>query len=235
MRFWASLVFCLVWAVAAHAEAPLTVEDCGVPLSAMIDDEDNFANIGADAAKFRSVSAPKFLAGIGELCRGSAKHAALVASRVTNIVFRPAPGGEQDVTVYLLGKTLNIEFVDPVYHAAGFRKALATGLENGSVAKASFDCAKAATPAETLICSDGELASADQDLGEAYKAAAARAKADPAKLAALRAVQKDWVAGRDRDCLAGQAPTALDPDRPESKPVIACLTTATSARAKALQ
>ena len=235
MRFLASLVFCLLLAGAARAEAPFTVEGCGVPLSAKIEAEDDFVNIGADAAKFRTVSAPKFLAGIGELCRSSAKHQALVASRVTNIVFRPAPGGEQDITVYLLGKTLYLEVLDPAYHAAPFRKALATALEKGSVAKASFDCAKAATPVETLICSDGELASADQDLGEAYKAALARDKADPARLTALRAAQKEWVAGRDRDCLSGREPTALDPDRPESQPVIACLTAATNSRAEALQ
>jgi hypothetical protein len=135
MRIFASLVLCLVLAAgAARAQVPLTVEGCGAPLPAKIDNEDDFSNIGADAAQFRKVTAPKFLAAIGELCRSSPKHQALVASRVTSIVFSPAPGGEEDVTAYLLGKTLHLEIFDPAYHAGPFRKALAAALEKGPMA-----------------------------------------------------------------------------------------------------
>jgi hypothetical protein len=135
MRIFANLVFCLVLAAgAARAQAPLTVEGCGAPIPAKIENEADFANIGADPVQFRQGAAPKFLAAIGALCRTSPKHQALVASRVTSIVFTPAPGGEEDVTAYLLSKTLHLEIFDPAYHAGPFRKALAAALEKGPMA-----------------------------------------------------------------------------------------------------
>jgi hypothetical protein len=136
MRRFASLVFCLALAAgAARAQAPLTVEGCGAPLSAKIESEADFANIGADPAQFRTVAAPKFLAAIGAFCQGSPKQQALVASRVTGIVFTPAPGGEDDVTAYLLGKNLHLEILDPEYHAGPFRKVLAAALAKGPIAR----------------------------------------------------------------------------------------------------
>jgi uncharacterized protein YecT (DUF1311 family) len=214
--------------------AALPIEACGIGLAATIEDEANFANVGLDGAKFRRASAPKFLNVLGELCRTSPKHQALVASRVQSVVLRAAPGAD-DITVYLLGKTLTMEFPDADFHAAAFRKQLQTALEKGSLVKASFDCAKAASPVEKLICSDPALAEADYGVGDAYRNLLKRDTADPAKLASWRQTEKEWLAQRDHDCIAGKDPAALDPESPAAKPVIDCLTASTGARGDALR
>jgi uncharacterized protein YecT (DUF1311 family) len=213
---------------------PIAVADCGIALSASLPDEANFSNVGLDPVKFRQVSAPKFLGVLSELCRTSPKHQALVASRVKRVVLAAAPGADE-ITVYVRGKILTVEFPDAGFHAASFRKSLAAALEAGWVAKPSFDCAKATAPADRLICSDPDLTDADFGLGEIYKDRLKQDKADPNKLAAWRRSQKDWVAARDHDCLAGHDAAALDPDAPAAQAIIACLTAATNARSDALQ
>ena len=82
---------------------------------------------------------------------------------------------------------------------------LAMGCPGLSSAQAnpSFDCAKAQSSAEELICQDAELASLDRSLAERYAqavnlvgsldAGAADASAE------LRATQRGWIKGRD-DC-----------------------------------
>ncbi len=58
-----------------------------------------------------------------------------------------------------------------------------------AMAQPSFDCTKAASEAETLVCGDAELAALDRQLAARY---AARKEADPAE-------QRGWSKGRD-DC-----------------------------------
>lgn len=53
----------------------------------------------------------------------------------------------------------------------------------------SFDCAKAASDAEKLVCGDAELAALDRQLSERY---ASSSKKDPA-------TERGWIKGRD-DC-----------------------------------
>ena len=59
----------------------------------------------------------------------------------------------------------------------------------------SFDCAKAVSEAEKLVCGDAELAALDRQLAARYGEAK---DADPA-------IQRGWAKGRD-DCLKGQDP-----------------------------
>ena len=71
----------------------------------------------------------------------------------------------------------------------------------------SFDCAKAASSVETLICEDGELAQLDQSVAARYATALAAAQgldagADAA-VAELRAFQRGWIKGRDECWKAG--------------------------------
>lgn len=74
---------------------------------------------------------------------------------------------------------------------------------NGTTsAHASFDCAKASSPIEHLICSTPQAADADLRLASAYSAARAKAS-DPA---ALKADQRKWMknerdACSDAECL----------------------------------
>lgn len=63
----------------------------------------------------------------------------------------------------------------------------------GSAAAASFDCQKARTRAEKLICATPALSRADEELGRQYKAA--RAATRDAK--GLRDAQQRWVRKRD--------------------------------------
>ncbi len=62
----------------------------------------------------------------------------------------------------------------------------------------SFDCAKAHSPAEKLICSDKDLARLDHELSDAYQAAL--------KAGAVgKAAQVDWIRSRDAKCTSADA------------------------------
>lgn len=70
----------------------------------------------------------------------------------------------------------------------------------GSASAASFDCKKARTKAEKLICATPALSKADEELGRQYKAA--RAATKDAK--GLRETQQRWVR-KHRDTCADAA------------------------------
>jgi uncharacterized protein len=73
-------------------------------------------------------------------------------------------------------------------------------LTGGSAAAASFDCKKASTRAEKLICATPALSKADDELGRQYKAARAASK----DTKALRQAQMGWIR-RHRDACADAA------------------------------
>ena len=66
---------------------------------------------------------------------------------------------------------------------------------------ASFDCSKAGTKVEKMICADPELSKLDGELGKAYSAALKK-NSDPST---LKQQQRDWLKERDKcdsaDCL----------------------------------
>lgn len=59
---------------------------------------------------------------------------------------------------------------------------------------ASFDCAKAASHVEKLICGTPHLSKLDEDLGALYSSALK----DQARAAQIRAAQREWVKARDQ-------------------------------------
>ena len=63
---------------------------------------------------------------------------------------------------------------------------------------ASFDCAKAATRSERAICASPDLAAADGEMGEAYRAL--RALLPPKQRPGLARDQQAWLRSRDRNC-----------------------------------
>ena len=63
----------------------------------------------------------------------------------------------------------------------------------------SFDCAKADSSAEQLVCSDPVLARLDKELTRLYALALADTHLPPPSRAELRTMQRGWVKGRD-DC-----------------------------------
>lgn len=70
-----------------------------------------------------------------------------------------------------------------------------------AVAQPSFDCQKAGSDAEELICADASLSQLDQRLAQTYEQAVSAAEnldagADAA-LENLRASQRGWIKGRD--------------------------------------
>jgi hypothetical protein len=62
---------------------------------------------------------------------------------------------------------------------------------------ASFDCAKAKTWAEQMLCDDETLGQLDERLDAAYRAARDAAKGDAAAMARLLSRQRAWLAERD--------------------------------------
>jgi uncharacterized protein len=86
---------------------------------------------------------------------------------------------------------------------------------------ASFDCAKAGSAVEHMICQDPAVSSLDERLAGAYKAASAR---DPG----VKAAQRDWLANTRNKCgttacLAEAYTARLDA---LAKPAAACAVTA---------
>lgn len=79
-----------------------------------------------------------------------------------------------------------------------------SGLAGGSGAASarsegpSFDCAKARTPDEKLICASPELSRADVALAESFRALLDAA--DPADRDAVKTEQRQWVSARNRHC-----------------------------------
>lgn len=77
---------------------------------------------------------------------------------------------------------------------------------------ASFDCVKARSPMEKLICSDGKLSAMDERLNAAFKDAIARSNAKPL----LVAWQRDWLKSyeltqcKDASCLSTEFGKRID-------------------------
>lgn len=59
---------------------------------------------------------------------------------------------------------------------------------------ASFDCSKASTDVEHMICDNPTISSFDDDMAKAYKAALNR---NPDDVAVIRKLQRDWLKMRD--------------------------------------
>jgi uncharacterized protein len=78
--------------------------------------------------------------------------------------------------------------------------ALLAGLAPPPAAAQGIECSRARGPVETALCASPALLAEDRAMGEAYRAALARAGADEAAASALRAAQRQWVTTRDRNC-----------------------------------
>ncbi|MEM6578468.1 MAG: MliC family protein [Pseudomonadota bacterium] len=91
---------------------------------------------------------------------------------------------------------------------------LALGLSAGAAAaQPSFDCAKAGSDAEQLVCADADLAALDVTLADRFRQALAAAEGMSVEgqdaVDTLKATQRGWIKGRDecwkaddlRDCV----------------------------------
>jgi uncharacterized protein YecT (DUF1311 family) len=69
----------------------------------------------------------------------------------------------------------------------------------------SFDCAKARTPVELLICKDFELSSLDNEMANSYREAPKNASAERNEV--IRRQQAEWFADYSRTCNAVRSET----------------------------
>jgi hypothetical protein len=77
--------------------------------------------------------------------------------------------------------------------------AATASIAEGGTFQASFDCAKAATPIETLICSDETLATLDRELGVLFASARSAIDGEGERLAQLKE-QRTWLKSRLTTC-----------------------------------
>ena len=78
---------------------------------------------------------------------------------------------------------------------AGMLALTLMGLASNGAVAASFDCARARTPAEQAICQDPELSRLDSEVDAAYRFLLKNCAEPPP--ATLRAAQRRWLAGND--------------------------------------
>lgn len=74
---------------------------------------------------------------------------------------------------------------------------LAAAAADAGTTTPSFDCAKAGSQAEKLVCSDESLAALDRRLADRYRRLSEELRAEESSR--LRATQRGWIKGRD-DC-----------------------------------
>lgn len=119
--------------------------------------------------------------------------------------------------------TATAQAAKPRSEPAPVRKAPAPAVAAARSPKPSFDCSKARSTSEKMICSDPELAQMDRDLGRAH----ARARAQAADGRAFqRESDREWTRReqecRDRECLVDwYAQRRAQLDQPERGPVTA--------------
>jgi uncharacterized protein YecT (DUF1311 family) len=186
-------------AAASHEGALPAIEGCGRALPAALANAAQGGQFGSDPAAFRDGDLRRLAGEIAALCRFSPAHRALIAERVAGIRFVNAQGAGEP-RPYIGGSVLVVEFAGGGFDRARFRRDLAAALERGNVVKPSFDCAKAASPAEQAICAEPDLAGADATLADLYRQAMAARRGDPAAAGALRREQRAWLAARDQSC-----------------------------------
>jgi uncharacterized protein len=181
-----------------------TVEGCGKTLPVTIAHEAGMEGlVGESFDAFRGGHAKDIMAALRAACGASPELRRQITERVDSVRVSIAPGAD-DPTPFVAGRVLDIEYPGGDIDRRSFAGLLRRALAAPSVAKPSFDCAKARSPAEKLVCAEPDLARLDATLAEDFRAALAVAKGDGARAEALRQAQRQWLAERDRTCLTGK-------------------------------
>lgn len=71
------------------------------------------------------------------------------------------------------------------------------GVSAAKAASPSFDCSKAESSAEKLVCSDEQLAALDRETARLYKLAVNGKQVSAERKNQLKAYQRGWIKGRD--------------------------------------
>lgn len=204
------LALCLSVAEAAHAQTPtgglpelLTVQGCGKPLPITIGNADGFKQFGVDLQAYRKKEGAAIANALSTLCAKSPKYRAQIDGGVRQVRVVNAQGADEPHP-YLGGRVLLLEFVGGAINQGELQQSIIKALDAGSVVKPGFNCAKAKTPIEKLICDDPNLAQADANLQEAYNAARKQILARHGDEKQLREDQRNWLKTRDDECSRGQ-------------------------------
>ncbi|MDR3479771.1 MAG: lysozyme inhibitor LprI family protein [Burkholderiaceae bacterium] len=204
------LALCLPAAQAAQAQTPtgglqelLSVQGCGKPLPITIGNLDAFQQFNVDLRAYRKQEGAAIANALSMLCAKSPKYRAQIDGGVRQVRVINAQGADEPHP-YLGGRVLLLEFAGGAINQGELQKAIAKALDAGSVVKPGFDCGKAKTPIEKLVCEEPELAQADADLQEAYKAARKQILAAHGDEKKLREDQRYWIKERDEQCSRGQ-------------------------------
>lgn len=181
-----------------------TLEGCGKTLPVTVAHQDGMESlVGESFDAFRAGHAKDIVAALGAACAASPELRRQMAERVDSARIAIAPGAP-DPTPFVAGRVLDVEYPGGDIDRKRFAALLRSALARPSIAKPSFDCAKARSPAEKLICAEPDMARLDATLAEDFRSALAAAKSDPVRAQALRDGQRRWLAERDRTCLAGK-------------------------------
>jgi len=98
----------------------------------------------------------------------------------------------------------------PLHRTLALAAGLCLAAPGAYAASPSFNCAKASTDVEKLICSDAELANLDRSLADLYGTLLKQTPAKDQQM--LKAEQRGWVKGRNecwksddmRGCVAAE-------------------------------
>ncbi len=204
------LALCLPAAEVAHAQTPtgglpelLSVQGCGKPLPITIGNMDGFQQFKIDLHAYRKQEGAAIASALSTLCAKSPKYRAQIDGGVRQVRIINAQGADEPHP-YLGGRVLLLEFAGGAINQGELQKSIIKALDAGSVIKPGFDCTKARTAIEKLICDEPNLAQADADLQDAYKAARKQMLAVHGEEKQLREDQRNWLKERDEQCSRGQ-------------------------------
>ncbi len=105
---------------------------------------------------------------------------------------------------------------------AALGMAVGAGAASGQSPGPSFDCAKARTVAERLICAEPELAKADRGMAASWRRAAAAMRTATDR-DALNRGQVEWLKGRDEACFLDDARSGKLPPPGDRTWSVSCL------------
>lgn len=126
-----------------------------------------------------------------------------LAIKVGMSVLTACAGGTAWIVAEPSAREVVSEFlgVDASPKSAGASQPVKLDLTRDPAAKPSFDCAKAASTIEQLICSDTAIAEADHQLGRLWSTLQQQGKVTPD----VKMAQRQWLATRDACLIADDA------------------------------
>lgn len=206
-----------------------TIEGCGKPLPMVIANADQLRQFGIDADAFRKNEGHALAAAVSSLCAASPKYRDAIDHGIRQVRVINAQGADEPHP-YVGRRVLLLEFAGGAFDQAALKRDLGKALDRGSVINPAFNCAKASSAIEKMICDEPDLAQDDAAMASSYKEALKALQAQPGLSDKLRQEQRQWLAERDQHCSLGS-----DPANPQQADgIVNCLLAAYQQRIAAL-